>query len=95
MDHHLSVPPFHPSIPHLFLLSDGGDVSQNAVHLLLGHTLADVILQEAAEGCSDGLIVIFTNISLPADTLTNRLRIIYLKNIYFMTNQILFYDKSS
>lgn len=74
-----------PSIPHLFLVSDGGDVSQNAVHLLLGHTLADVILQEAAEGRSDGLIVVFTKISLPADTLTDRFRIIYLKKNICLT----------
>lgn len=50
--------------PHLVLLSNGCDVSQNAVHLVLRHPLADVVLDEATERRSDCTNVILTKVAL-------------------------------
>ena len=49
---------------YLVLVSNGGDVSQNAVHLLLRHALADVILDESAERRPDGSNVILTQVTV-------------------------------
>lgn len=50
--------------PDLLLVPDGGHVSQNAVHLLLRHALADVVLDEAVERRPDGPDVVLAQVAL-------------------------------
>lgn len=50
--------------PDLLLVPDGGHVSQNAVHLLLRHAFADVVLDEAIERCPDGSDVVLVQVAL-------------------------------
>ncbi len=52
------------SSSHLLLISNGSDVSQNALDLLMGGSLADVVLQKATEGSSDCLDVVLTQICI-------------------------------
>ncbi len=52
------------SSSHLLLISNGSDVSQNALDLLMGGSLADVILQKATERSSDCLDVVLTQICI-------------------------------
>lgn len=50
--------------PDLLLIPDGGHISQDAVHLLLRHALADVVLDEAVERRPDGPDVVLTQVTL-------------------------------
>lgn len=52
------------TLPHLFLISNGSDISQNAMHLLLWHALADIVLDEATKRSPDGADVILTQVTL-------------------------------
>lgn len=53
-----------PAPPHLLLGTDGSNVSQNALHLLLRHALADVVFDEAAERRPDGADVVLAEVAL-------------------------------
>lgn len=48
----------------LLFVPDGGDVSQNAVHLLLRRALADVVLDQAAQRRPDGANVVLAQVVL-------------------------------
>ena len=50
--------------PHLVFIPNGRNVSQNAVHLLLCHALADVVLNEATERRPYGTNVILAQVTL-------------------------------
>lgn len=50
--------------PDLLLIPDGSHISQDAVHLLLRHALADVVLDEAVERRPDGPDVVLAQVAL-------------------------------
>lgn len=50
--------------PDLLLIPDGSHISQDAVHLLLRHALADVVLDEAVERRPDSSDVVLTQVAL-------------------------------
>lgn len=61
--HCLPPPPTLTKPSNLLLVPNGSNVSQDAVHLILRHALADVVLDEPAERGPDGVNVILTQIT--------------------------------